>query len=84
MKNKSLQFFSDEYLESCRKLSPEQILIFLENFRQLHRPSKHHKSKLISIKVPEVLLNAFKAKAALEKVPYQTLIKILMKKALES
>ena len=84
MKNKSLQFFSDEYLKSSKKLTPEQTLSFLDNFRQLHG---HHqvktKSKLISIKIPENLLNAFKAKAQLENIPYQTLIKNLMIKSLE-
>ena len=41
-------------------------------------PRARHKSKLISIKIPEPMLAAFKYKAAQEKTPYQTMIKILM------
>jgi len=36
MKTKAIQYFSDEYLESCKKLSPEHILTFLDEFRMLH------------------------------------------------
>ena len=35
MKTKALQYFSDEYLESIKDLSSEDILLFLEDFRQL-------------------------------------------------
>ena len=34
-----VQYFSDEYLERCRKASPEQVLRFLEAFRQLLQAS---------------------------------------------
>ncbi len=75
---KTLQKFSDEYLESCRAMTPDQIIQFLDDFRRLHgaRPAP---SKLISIKVPSDLLNVFKAKAAIANTPYQTQIKTLMK-----
>ena len=75
---KTIQFFSDDYLQSCRELSPDQVLRFLEDFRRLHgvRPSP---SKLISIKVPEDLLNAFKTRAKMLRTPYQAQIKRLMK-----
>ncbi len=78
---KAVQYFSDEYLEYCKTMSPQQILEFIENFRALHfgvqrLPSK---SKLISIKVPENLLEVFKLKAKGESIPYQTKIKELMK-----
>jgi predicted DNA binding CopG/RHH family protein len=75
---KALQKFSDEYLESCRDMTPDQIIQFLDDFRRLHgtRPAP---SKLISIKVPSDLLNVFKAKAAIANTPYQTQIKALMK-----
>ncbi|MCB9091350.1 MAG: hypothetical protein H6621_10065 [Halobacteriovoraceae bacterium] len=78
MKNKAIQKFSDEYLEECKRLTADEILEFLENFRNLHQeiPSK---SKLISIKIPEDLLVTFKQKAKLHKIPYQTQIKKLMK-----
>ncbi len=73
---KTVQYFSDEYLESCKGLSPTQIVSFLEDFRELHR--EPGKSKLISIKVPERLLSLFRQKAELMGVPYQTQIKALM------
>jgi predicted DNA binding CopG/RHH family protein len=59
-------------------MTPEQILRFLDDFRRLHG-SHPAKSKLISIKVPEDLLNAFKTRAAIANTPYQTQIKTLMK-----
>ncbi len=75
---KALQLFSDEYLQQCRKLTPDQVIRFLDDFRRLHgkRPAR---SKLISMKVPEDLLNTFKAKAKMINMPYQTQIKTLMK-----
>ena len=75
---KVLQRFSDEYLESCRDMTPAQILQFLEDFRRL-QGSQPAPSKLISLRVPVDLLNVFKAKAALTRTPYQTQIKALMK-----
>lgn len=76
---KAVQYFDDDYLERCREMTPDQIIQFLDDFRKLHGGQTRSKSKLISIKVPENLLNAFKAKAALARVPYQTQIKTLMK-----
>ncbi len=75
---KAVQYFSDEYLERCRDMTADEILRFLDDFRRLHGSSPA-KSKLISIKVPEDLLNAFKAKAGMANTPYQTQIKALMK-----
>ena len=76
---KTVQYFSDEYLQQCRKMTPDQIVRFLDDFRQLHGAGTRSQSKLISIKVPEDLLNAFKTRAVLAGVPYQTQIKTLMK-----
>jgi len=76
---KTVQYFSDEYLQLCRKMTPDQIVQFLDDFRQLHGDTVRSKSKLISIKVPENLLNIFKTRAKLAGVPYQTQIKTLMK-----
>ncbi|HBL19236.1 MAG: hypothetical protein A2X36_03040 [Elusimicrobia bacterium GWA2_69_24] len=76
---KPTQYFSKEYLEHCRTLSPEQIVRFLEDFRLLHgRESPPARSRLISLKVPEPLLAAFKTKAQSIGIPYQTQIKRLM------
>lgn len=75
---KTLQRFSDEYLEQCQGMTPDQVIRFLDDFRRLHgnRPAA---SKLISMKVPEDLLNAFKTRAKMTNTPYQTQIKALMK-----
>jgi uncharacterized protein (DUF4415 family) len=75
---RTVQRFSDEYLESCRDMTPDQIVRFLDDFRRLHG-SRPAPSKLISMKVPTDLLSAFKAKAALAGTPYQSKIKELMK-----
>ena len=76
---KPVQYFSDAYLEHCREMTPDQIIQYLEDFRQLHGAQTQRKSKLISIKIPENLLNVFKAQATREGTPYQTQIKVLMK-----
>jgi predicted DNA binding CopG/RHH family protein len=75
---KSVQYFSEEYLERCVSMRPEQIVQFLEDFRTLHLQDKSQRTRLISIKIPENLLNVFKAKAILQGIPYQTQIKRLM------
>lgn len=73
-----VQLFTDEYLAQCRGMTPDQVIRFLEDFRRLHarRPAP---SKLISLKVPEDLLQTFRQRAALAGVPYQTQIKQLMR-----
>jgi predicted DNA binding CopG/RHH family protein len=79
---KAVQYFSDEYLLQCREMSHEDIVEFLEGFRELHAgpgTEDRTKSKLISMKIPENLLAAFRTKAELEGVPYQAQIKKLMK-----
>jgi len=72
-----VQHFSDEYLERCRKLPPGEVAEFLENFRLLHG-GERSTSRLISMKVPEPLLDAFKRRCRLEGLRYQTQIKRLM------
>jgi predicted DNA binding CopG/RHH family protein len=74
-----VQFFTDEYLGQCREMTADQVIHFLEDFRNLHagRPTR---SKLISLKVPEDLLQAFRQRAELAGVPYQAQIKRLMRK----
>jgi len=77
MSMKGVQYFSKEYLEQSRKLSPDEVVRFLEDFRLLfEHPGK---SKLISIKIPEHLLAAFRRKCKLQNLRYQTQIKELMK-----
>lgn len=73
-----VQYFSDDYLEQCRGMTPEQVLSFLEQFRQLQQAGGGSKSRLISLKVPEPLLQAFRSRCEQEGVRYQTQIKKLM------
>jgi predicted DNA binding CopG/RHH family protein len=80
MKQKPVQYFSKEYIERCKGMTPEQILEFIDNFQKLVASSTKEKSKLISLKIEPSLLNAFRTKAELHNVPYQTQIKNLMKK----
>jgi predicted DNA binding CopG/RHH family protein len=75
---KTLQTFSDEYLERFKDTSIEERLDFIENFRLMHA-EKPSPSKLISIKIPINLLDAFKYKSKLSGIAYQTQIKRLMK-----
>jgi len=42
---KTIQFFSDEYLESCKKMSSQQIIEFLEGFRVNFYLLAHTKNK---------------------------------------
>ena len=74
---KAVQKFSGEYLARCREMSADEIVRFLDDFRRLHG-RRRSQSRLISLKVPEDLLAAFRAKARLRGVPYQTQIKALM------
>ena len=79
MKNKTLQIFSEESLKNTKGMTPEQIIKFLEDFRSLHLKKEPVKSKLISIRIPEDLLNVFKVKSKINKISYQAKIKELMK-----
>ena len=80
--SRPIQFFSDDYLEQCQRMRPEETLAFLDSFRRL-QSSRPCKSKLISLKVPEDLLEAFKHKAKAGGLRYQTQIKQLMLEWLE-
>lgn len=65
-----------------RELSASLILDRFDNLRFYHRleaKKELGKSKLISMKVPQPLLDAFKQKSEYIGVPYQTQIKKLMK-----
>lgn len=77
-----LQTFSDDYLQRCRDLSPMDIVRYLDDFKRIHGQVES-RSRLISLKVPEPLLAAFKTRARLRGVRYQTQIKILMRQWLE-
>jgi len=79
---KAVQHFSKEYLEQCKKMTPEQILEFLDDYAKLV-VGKPEKCQLISMKIEPSLLSAFKRKASLQGISYQTMIKKLMKKWLQ-
>ena len=83
MKQKAVQKFTSEYLEQCKSMSSDEILEFLDNYRQLVT-TPQEKCVGISLKVEPSLLAAFKTKARLSDTPYQTQIKRLMKKWLLS
>ena len=76
---KPVQYFSQEYLDRCRAMKVGQVLKFLDDFRLLHAARPAAKSRLISMKVPEDLLEAFKTRCRLASVPYQSHIKRLMR-----
>ena len=42
MKVKAIQTFSKQYLEDCKKMSPEDILVFLDEFRKLYGSQNPH------------------------------------------
>jgi predicted DNA binding CopG/RHH family protein len=73
---KGLQKFTPEYLAQSRRMSPDAVARFLDDFRRLHAPRA--KSRLISMKVPETLLAAFRHRCRVEGERYQTKIKALM------
>ncbi len=71
---KTLQLYSAEQA----KLSPEQAFQFLNDF-QLMVAEQDTKSKLISLRVPENILSAFKIQAKSKNYKYQSLIVKLMR-----
>ncbi len=73
-----VQRFTAGYLERCRALSPDDVVRFLEDFKRIQGAASS-RSRLISLKVPEPLLAAFKIRARLSGVRYQTQIKTLMR-----
>lgn len=80
---KAVQYFTQEYIDRCRELTPDQVIEFLENYRTLMAATPQ-KCKLISLKVEPALLEAFKHKSRLEGVAYQTKIKELMRAWVEA
>jgi len=84
MKIKGVQYISSEYLKNTKGVKPEQVIRFLEDFRKLHYGKKTTPSKLISIRVPQNLLNTFKKKSEIENIGYQAKIKKLMRDWVDS
>ncbi|NDC39741.1 MAG: hypothetical protein EBZ48_17165 [Proteobacteria bacterium] len=85
MQPRPIQYFSKDYLAECRKLTPTAIAKYLEEFRLLQAERDQvGPSKLISLKVPQRLLKAFRGRCELEGVRYQTKMKALMREWLAS
>lgn len=81
--NRPVQYFSDAQLQRSRALSATEKMRFLDEYRQLHgRRQADVKSKLISLKIPEDLLEQFKARCEQDGVKYQTKMKQLMREYL--
>jgi predicted DNA binding CopG/RHH family protein len=76
--NKPIQLASKSQLLNQDLEDVTPIVQFLEDFRAMTDPRAQQKSKLISIKIPEPMLAAFKYKSARTNTPYQTKIKQLM------
>lgn len=56
---------------------------WLEAMRKINKAKKVEKSKLITMKIDPDFLNAFKMKCELQKRPYTSIIKELMREYLE-
>jgi len=86
--NRTIQYFSDEYLASCQSMSKQQIYQFMQDFSLLHYSPKKIKSgppsKLISLKVDIGLLADFRDKCESQDLRYQTQIKKLMRQWCDS
>ena len=74
---KTVQYFSNEYLEQARRTPPHEVLQYLESFRLLHGDPRGA-SRLISMRIPQALLDAFRQRCKVHGVRYQTKIKELM------
>jgi len=82
--DRPVHYFTKEYLDQVKDATPAQIVRYLEESKQVYyaglnqNAEKQEASTLISLRVPKDLLEAFKAKAELRNIKYQTLIKKLM------
>jgi predicted DNA binding CopG/RHH family protein len=75
---KPLQLAKREQIIAPNIEDVTDVMNFIENYKRMLDPRAKKRSKLISIKIPEPLLEAFRYKAEREKTPYQTKIKQLM------
>ena len=69
--SRPVQKFSKERLTLDQAITPEQALAFVHEFQQLMAGDEGPR-KLISLRVPERLLEQFRAKAERQGVRYQT------------
>ncbi len=80
---KTLQLHNPEMVKMGQQMTPKQIARFLEDFRLMHA-AQQGKSRLISLKVQENLLHAFRFKCEAQGLKYQTHIKRLMQAWVDS
>lgn len=80
---RAVQKYNFEYVENSRKLSATDRIRFVEEFMKMSSAvldaKKTRKSRLISLKVSEDLLQSFKTICLQENIRYQTQIKKLMR-----
>jgi predicted DNA binding CopG/RHH family protein len=81
-RGRPVQFFSEERLKRDSELTPDQVVQFIEEFQNL-TAGQEGARKLISLRVPERLLQSFREKAKSEGVAYQTQIVELMRRWLK-
>ena len=84
--NNRVVHFSNDYLRRCRSATPQQIVEFLERYRLMQNYPEKLEVPLVPLKVlmPKDMLATFRAKCDVEGVKYQTQIKSLMKKWVET
>lgn len=71
---KALQLYDPKMIELGQQMTTEQIARFLDDFRLMHGTAQDNPSKLVSIKVKENLLSAFRLKCESHGLRYQTQI----------
>ncbi len=80
--NRPVQYFTEEYIAQCKKMSLEEIVDKISEqqqfFWQIHLAKNFNESVLISLKVPKNLLQKFRKKCESTDLKYQTQIKNLM------
>jgi len=76
--SRPVQKFSEERLTLDQNITPEQALAFVHEFQRLVAGDEGPR-KLISLRVPERLLQQFRAQAERRGVPYQTQLVALMR-----
>lgn len=76
MSERPVQYFSKEYLQACKSLTPMQILQFEEDFCKLMASKQ---KETLFLEIPHVLLQQFKSKAEQQGISYIAQIEQLMK-----
>lgn len=78
MKKKGTQYMPREKIAEARTMTPEMILSFIDDYQHMVH-GVDRKRKLISLRVPENILEQFKFKARKKNLSYQKQIVELMR-----